>query len=108
MLRGQEVTEGVSISAPGFYGPQGRILRLKPELKMLNESIMDFNFEGHRITNFEMESSAIFGLGQMLGHRTATICAIIANRVTEEYIADYKSIIEDLILYVLEKIAGKN
>ncbi len=105
MLEAREVMQGVTISAPGFYGPQGRILRLRPKLEKLNEAVREFSFQGHRITNFEMESSAIFGLGKMLGHEASTICAIIANRVTQEYLSDYKPVIEKLISFVLNRIA---
>ena len=75
---------GVTISAPGFYGPQGRVLRLPLADPQLNEKIESFAFEGHKITNFEMECSAIYGLSKLLGHEALTICLIIANRVKKE------------------------
>ena len=103
-LLGPETIKGITISAPGFYGPQGRTLRLHPSMKLLNEAISKFSFEKNKITNFEMESSAIYGLGKLLGHEAATVCAIIANRVTEDYLSDYKPVIKKLVAYVLDKL----
>jgi len=104
ILSGSETTEGITISAPGFYGPQGRKLRLDPSMHLLNEAITKFSFEENKITNFEMESSAIYGLGKLLGHETATVCAIIANRVTENYLSDYQPVIKKLVTYVLDRL----
>lgn len=93
--------KGVTISAPGFYGPQGRVLRLPLAFPELNNQIEEFEFEGHRITNFEMESSAIYGLSKMLGHKALTVCLIIANRVnltaSKNYHPDMKILIEKVL-----------
>jgi uridine phosphorylase len=100
-----DLTKGITATAPGFYGPQGRELRMKPALPDLNEKLGSFRFESHRVTNFEMETSALYGLGKLLGHECCTICAIIANRVLKGYSKDYKSAIEKLIVLVLERLA---
>lgn len=89
--------KGVTISAPGFYGPQGRVLRLPLADSNLNEAIENFRYKDQKITNFEMESSAINGLSLLLGHYSITICAIIANRVTKQASADYKTNVRKLI-----------
>ena len=97
--------QGITATAPGFYGPQGRQLRLAPALPDLNEKLGSFNHDGHRVTNFEMETSALYGLGKLLGHECATICAIIANRVARKYSRNYKATVDDLIRLVLERMA---
>lgn len=99
------LTSGITATASGFFGPQGRELRIPLAYPELNEKIETFNFEGNRITNFEMETAAIYGLGQTLGHNTLTICDIIANRVNRTYSKDYKKSVEKLIEFVLEKIS---
>lgn len=99
-------TSGVTISAPGFYGPQGRVLRLPIADPVLNEKIASFLFEGQKITNFEMECSAIYGLSKLLGHEALTICLIIANRVKKEANANYHETMETLIKFVLERITS--
>ena len=95
---------GVTISAPGFYGPQGRVLRLPLADANLNDKIESFSFEGNKITNFEMECSAIYGLSKLLGHEALTICLIIANRVKKEANANYHGSMETLIRLVLERL----
>jgi len=97
---------GVTISAPGFYGPQGRVLRLPLADPLLNEKIESFTFEGQKITNFEMECSAIYGLSKLLGHEALTICLIIANRVKKEANANYHEAMETLIRLVLERLTS--
>lgn len=104
-LLAHDQIQGITATAPGFYGPQGRELRLKPALPDLNEKLGSFRFEKHRVTNFEMETSALYGLGKLLGHECCTICAIIANRVLKGYSKDYKAAIERLIVLVLERLA---
>ncbi len=106
LFGGLEFTHGVNISAPGFYGPQGRVLRLPLALPGLNEKLEDFNHHGMQITNFEMESSAIYGLSRMLGHEALTICLIIANRVTREANNNYHAYMERLIRSVLDKLTA--
>lgn len=103
-LDGENMVKGITISAPGFYGPQGRQLRLPILDKNINDKIEAFEFKGQKITNYEMESSAIFGLSKLLGHNAITICAIIANRRRKEYSKDYKPVIEELIKIVLERL----
>ena len=98
------VYKGVTATAGGFYGPQGRILRLPLQNPGLNTKIDNFNYDGIRITNFEMETSAIYGLSKLLGHQALSLNAIIANRATGNFSEDYSKVIEDLIVYVLEKI----
>jgi len=95
---------GITATANGFYGPQGRTLRLKCAVDNLNEQLQHFNFQGHRITNFEMETSALFMLSKALGHHASTVCAIIANRARKEYSKDYKPVITKLITDVLAKL----
>lgn len=97
---------GVTISAPGFYGPQGRVLRLPLADAQLNEKIESFEFEGHKITNFEMECSAIYGLSKLLGHEALTICLIIANRIKKDANANYHQSIETLIGLVLDRLTS--
>ena len=96
---------GITATANGFYGPQGRELRLKARVPDLNERLMNFNHKGQRITNFEMETSALFGLGKALGHECATVCAIIANRYRKEYSKDHDLSIGQLITFLLERIS---
>jgi len=95
---------GVTISAPGFYGPQGRVLRLPLAMPQLNRLLEQFQFEEMKITNFEMESSAIYGLSKMLGHQALTVCLIIANRVTGEANENYRPEMEKLIKTVLDNL----
>lgn len=104
-LSGSKVINGVTISAPGFYGPQGRVVRLPLRMPALNESITNFRFGTLRITNFEMECSAIYGLSALLGHKAATVCAIIANRLAGKYSKDYKVVVKELIEYVLMSLS---
>ncbi|GET34080.1 phosphorylase [Prolixibacter bellariivorans] len=101
---GNDMVSGVTISAPGFYGPQGRELRLPTVDPDLNDKIETFRFNGMKITNYEMECSAIYGLSHLLGHHALTICAIIANRVTREANENYKPVIKNLVQTVLERI----
>lgn len=88
---------GITVTCPGFYGPQGRILRLGIRNPELINRLTDFRFGQHRITNFEMETSAIYGLGKLLGHNCLAINAIVANRVKKEFSKDGKAVVENLI-----------
>ena len=101
---GHDMIRGVTISATGFYGPQGRYVRLPLADPNLNSKIESFRFGEHSITNYEMESSAIAGLSKLMGHKAMTVCTIIANRVALETDTDYTGSIEDLIKIVLERI----
>jgi uridine phosphorylase len=99
-----DMIRGVTIAANGFYAPQGRALRLGLQNPQLNEKIENFSFEQHRITNFEMESSAVAGLSRMMGHKAMTVCCIIANRLAEEANVDYGKQIEKLTKTVLDRL----
>lgn len=101
-----DTVSGVTISAPGFYGPQGRVLRLPLADPSLNEKIESFEFEGQKITNFEMECSAIYGLSKLLKHEALTICLIIANRLKKEANSNYHQSMEDLIKLVLDRLTS--
>lgn len=97
--------EGITVAAPGFYAPQGRWVRLQPQDVHLNEKIESFEYEGRRITNFEMEGSALAGLAALMGHRAATVCTIIAQRVALDVCTDYKPFIRRMITTALDKLA---
>ncbi len=97
--------QGITVTCPGFYGPQGRILRLGISNPELVNRLTQFRFGQHRITNFEMETSAIYGLGKLLGHNCLSLNAVIANRVRKEYSKDGKAAVENLIVKVLEIIS---
>lgn len=88
---------GITVTCPGFYGPQGRILRLGIRNPELINRLTDFRFGQHRITNFEMETSAIYGLGKLLGHNCLAVNAIVANRIKKEFSKDGKAAVENLI-----------
>ena len=98
--------EGITIAAPGFYAPQGRWVRLQPQDLKLNEKIESFEYEGRRITNFEMEGSALAGLAALMGHRAATICTIIAQRIALDACTDYKPFVRKMIQTALDKLAA--
>ncbi len=99
------VKEGITIAAPGFYAPQGRYVRLQPADYNLNEKIESWRYDGRRITNFEMEGSALAGLAKLMGHRATTICTIIAQRVAKQAQPDYKPFVERMIRMALDKLA---
>lgn len=96
--------QGITATANGFYGPQGRTLRLELLRNDLNELLNQFSYKNYRITNFEMETSALYGLGKLLGHNTCTVCAIVANRMAQQYSKDYKLAVEKLISIVLDRL----
>ncbi len=104
LFESDEFKQGVTISAPGFYGPQGRQLRLPLAVPELNQQVETFRFNDLRITNFEMESSAIYGLSKMLGHNALTICLIIANRVSLTANENYRTKMKELITLVLDRL----
>jgi len=101
---GDEFVKGITATAPGFYGPQGRRVRLEVAFPDLIDRLQDFAFNGRKILNLEMETSALFGLSKLLGHHALTLCVAIANRKRHGYNPDYKSAIKKLIELVLEKI----
>jgi uridine phosphorylase len=94
--------KGITISAPGFYAPQGRRLRLETFDNEINNKLAEFSYRGRTISNYEMESSAIYGLSALLGHKALTICLVIGNRVTGEFVQDYKPLMSDLALKVFK------
>ena len=102
-----DLSSGITATAPGFYGPQGRTLRLSPSISDLHEKIGSFNFNKQKVTNFEMETSALYYLGRTLGHETLTICAIIGNRLNKKYSEDYKQIVERMIDFALIRLCQK-
>ncbi len=99
-----DMVRGVTIAAGGFFGPQGRELRIPLADPQQNAKIESFEYQGHRITNFEMESSALAGLSRLLGHQAMTVCMVIANRLVKEANTGYKSTIDQLIEKVLTRI----
>jgi len=99
-----EFVSGVTISAPGFYGPQGRELRLNIVDQKINDKIELFRFKGYKITNYEMECSAIYGLSKLLGHQALTVCIIIANRITHKASIDYNPVMKRLVNKILDKL----
>lgn len=98
-------TEGITIAAPGFYAPQGRYVRLQPADMNLNEKVEAWRYEGRRITNFEMEGSALAGMAALMGHRATTICTIIAQRIAKKAQTDYRPFVERMIVMALDKLA---
>lgn len=95
---------GMTATASGFYGPQGRKLRLNPSLPDLNDRLNRFEHNGHRVVNFEMETSALLGLGKALGHEAITVCAVIANRYRKEFSKDHDRTVDELIHFLLQKL----
>lgn len=103
-IAGSDMVRGVTIACGGFYGPQGRRLRVPLADPNANEKIMNFQHEGMHITNFEMESSALAGLARLMGHRAMTCCMVVANRVAGKANPNYKNSIDTLIQTVLDRI----
>lgn len=101
---GDGFIKGITATASGFYGPQGRILRLNLNDEYFNQKLETFNYGKYKVTNFEMETSALYGLSKMLGHNAVTICAIIANRYKKEYSKDYKKTVVSMIEIILERL----
>lgn len=98
---------GITVTCPGFYGPQGRVLRLGLVNPELIDRLTGFQFGNHRITNFEMETSGIYGLGKLLGHHCLSLSAIVANRVSQEFSKDGAAAVEKLIVKTLEIVSGE-
>jgi uridine phosphorylase len=103
-FKSDETYLGITVTSSGFYGPQGRQLRVPNSVKHLNERLTNFRSNSNRVINFEMESSAIFALGRAMGHQCATICLGVANRPKMEFSKGYKEEMNALISYVLERI----
>lgn len=102
-----KIHKGITATAGGFYGPQGRVLRLDIQDSELNSKMDNFFFEGNRITNFEMETSAIYGLSALLGHQALSLNAIVANRANGTFSSNPYKAVDELIEYTLEKLAEK-
>ncbi|MDR0660213.1 MAG: nucleoside phosphorylase [Prevotellaceae bacterium] len=103
-LFGDSVLHGMTISSPGFYGPQGRVVRIPLADPKQNEKIESFSYNGKRITNFEMESSALAGLSALLGHEASTICTVIANRDNKTANSDYQPFVRQMVEMALDKL----
>ncbi|NCD41584.1 MAG: phosphorylase [Bacteroidia bacterium] len=103
-FNGEDFYRGITATAPGFYGPQGRVMRLGLGFPELNARMQNFSYAGLKITNYEMETSALYGLGGALGHEMLTVCVAIANRVTGDFSPDYHKAVRNLIEIVLEKL----
>ncbi len=97
---------GITVTCPGFYGPQGRVLRMGLTQPQLIDRLTTFTFGQHRISNFEMETSAIYGMGKVLGHHCLSLSAIVANRITKEFSSDGGAAVENLIKKTLEVISN--
>jgi uridine phosphorylase len=95
---------GITATAGGFYGPQGRVLRLRGSFPGMLAAMADFSCKNNRVINFEMETSSLYGLGKMLGHNVASICVLLANRATGEYTRNIKDDEENLIIFVLNTL----
>ena len=104
ILKDSNSATGITISANGFYGPQGRSLRIPVARDHMLENLAAYRYREQRIANFEMETSAIFGLSLLMGHRAASVCAIIANRMTGEFLSDYKPAVDRMIEHVLNQL----
>lgn len=100
-----DMHHGITATAPGFYGPQGRTVRLHPSIENLNEKLASFRWDGLPVTNLEMETSAIFGFSHLLGHEALTVCLIIANRPKGTFLNDYHEPMRELIGTVVERLA---
>lgn len=96
---------GITVTAPGFYGPQGRTVRLHPSIDGLNERLAAFCYDDTWVTNLEMETSAIYGFSQMLGHEALTVCLMIANRPRGTFLNDYHEPMRQLVGTVVERLA---
>ena len=103
-IAANDMVRGITIAANGFYGPQGRDVRIQPADPQQNAKIESFEYDGLHITNFEMESSAVAGLSKLMGHKATTVCLIIANRLAKEINTGYKNTIDSLIKTVLDRL----
>jgi len=99
-----QVAKGITLTAPGFYGPQGRSIRLKPAIADQNAKFSAFSQNAERIINYEMETSALYGLSSLLGHQACTLCLVVANRTANSFSEDYKTEMKRLIERVLDLI----
>ncbi len=100
-----DLNTGITATAPGFYAPQGRELRLTPSIKDLNQNMSSFEYNQYKIKNFEMETSALYFLGRNLGHKTLSICAIIGNRLTKKYSKNYRKTVRKMAELTLNRLS---
>lgn len=107
LIESDKIFKGITATAGGFYGPQGRVLRLDIQDAALNNKMDNFKFEDTRITNLEMETAAIYGLSALLGHNALSLNAIIANRASGTFSTDPYKAVDELIAYTLNKLSGK-
>ena len=107
IIESEKMFKGITATAGGFYGPQGRVLRLEIQDAELNSKMDNFKFEDNRITNLEMETAAIYGLSALLGHNALSLNAIIANRANGTFSSDPYKAVDELIAYTLNKLAAK-
>ena len=98
---------GITVTCPGFYGPQGRVLRMGLSHPNLIDLLTSFHFGNHRISNFEMETSALYGMSKVLGHHCLSLSAIVANRISKEFSKDGNAAVENLIKLTLEKLSAE-
>ncbi len=105
-LSSEQTNSGITATALGFYGPQGRFLRLRPNPFDINEKLASFEHRGHRITNFEMETSGIYGLAAMMGHEALSVNCIVANRTLGEFSKDSYASVDKMIQYALERLTS--
>jgi uridine phosphorylase len=98
--------QGITVTCPGFYGPQGRVLRMGLTQPQLIDRLSSFTFGQHRIANFEMETSAIYGMGKVLGHHCLSLSAIVANRISKEFSKDGAKAVDGLIEKTLEIVSS--
>ena len=103
-IAGDDIVRGITVACGGFFGPQGRLLRIPLADPHQNEKIETFEYKGLHITNYEMESSAVAGLSKLMGHKATTVCMVIANRIAQNADTGYKNRIENLIKTVLDRI----
>lgn len=96
--------KGITATAPGFYAPQGRHIRIAPSVKDLNEKLASFQWDGMKVTNLEMETSAIYGLSKIMGHNALTVCLIIANRADGTFLNDYHETMRETIVKIMERV----
>ena len=101
-----DMHHGITATAPGFYGPQGRTVRLHPSIENLNKKLASFSYDGTPVTNLEMETSAIFGFSHLLGHEALTVCLIIANRPKGTFLNDYHPQMRELVGKVVERLVS--
>lgn len=96
--------QGITATAPGFYAPQGRNIRIAPSIPDLNKKLASFQWDGLKVTNLEMETSAIYGLARIMGHNALTVCLIIANRADGTFLNDYHSQMRDTIVGIMDRM----